>query len=527
VTFDPVLDAFGNPLPDGSKVAVSTANNVALRNGVFVPSAGGQILNGDASPSGAQYKVLTVEAGAVTATYADQNITAVTAQTREANVVVLQAGASGQVLSSTAIGVVAVTLAGLTSAQLAANPTALHADGADRRSMVTITAIRDAAGQRVPDGTLVGVSAANFAGVTPDGCCFIASAGGTIVNGAASNSPNFRAFPVVGGQLVVEYSAQGISVVSGERTATVVAVPLTPSGAVISTRVLGTVAIRLVAPAEATVTTTPVDLFVDGGNRMAQIVITDLLDAGGTPIPDGAKVALTVEPSAAFAAGGSGFLPSAGGRVSSAGVSPGDGAAATNDARFFIFTAAGGHVRVAYESVNRTTGAGLTANVGETKLVNVAVVPASAAGATLSSQAFGVGTINLRGMTSAMASGPVSLPLTGGEGAVTFSGIKDVAGNLVPDGTLVVVTAAHNATVDASGCCFNASVGGTIVDGAASPSSSQFKVFRVMNGSVTVTYSPAGAFAGTARVQLAAGRPDGTIIGNRSLAGGVWAIAVQ
>jgi len=112
----------------------------------------------------------------------------------------------------------------------------------------------------------------------------------------------------------------------------------------------------------------------------------------------------------------------------------------------------------------------------------------------------------------------------GGTGAVTFSGIKDSAGNTVPDGTVVLATVASCATANSTGNCNN-STGGTIVDGTTSSWNSAFKQFTVMNGSITLTYSTAGASVGTATVQLLPAQSDGTGIGSYSLIGGVWAIS--
>jgi hypothetical protein len=156
----------------------------------------------------------------------------------------------------------------------------------------------------------------------------------------------------------------------------------------------------------------------------------------------------------------------------------------------------------------------------------VVVVPADETGAILSTTAYGWGTLHLHGTSSATASGPTSLPLSGGEGTVTFSGIKDSAGNTVPDGTRVVATALDCGTLDENSSCI-LSTGGTLMDGAASPSGVGFRVFTVTGGSVTVTYSTQGAAAGTARIQLAPATPDGAILGSQSLVGGVWPITVE
>jgi hypothetical protein len=59
-----------------------------------------------------------------------------------------------------------------------------------------------------------------------------------------------------------------------------------------------------------------------------------------------------------------------------------------------------------------------------------------------------------------------------------------------------------------------------------SPSSSNFKVISVSGGSVSITYSPTGASAGTAQIQIVPAMPDGTVIGSTSLVGGVWPVTV-
>src|SRR5262249_57272542 len=104
-----------------------------------------------------------------------------------------------------------------------------------------------------------------------------------------------------------------------------------------------------------------------------------------------------------------------------------------------------------------------------------------------------VAAISLRGIPSAVAAGPTSLKL-GSTGSVTFSGIKDAAGNTVPDGTNVLVSAESNAANENG---WIASAGGSIVEGTVSSSTSPFcahyKVLTVIDGSITLTYSTPGA----------------------------------
>jgi hypothetical protein len=108
---------------------------------------------------------------------------------------------------------------------------------------------------------------------------------------------------------------------------------------------------------------------------------------------------------------------------------------------------------------------------------------------------------------------------------ITFTGIKDSAGNTVPDGTLVGITAANGATTDPLTGLANASVGGSIL-GGTSVTFTPFRVFSVINGSVSVMYQPPST-AGIARIQIAPARQSGGIIQSTSLIGAVWTIQVQ
>jgi hypothetical protein len=250
--------------------------------------------------------------------------------------------------------------------------------------------------------------------------------------------------------------------------------------------------------------------------------LSALLDTGGSPVPDGAKVGLTAADQTAITEDGCCYIRSAGGQILTGGTTPGDGTPASNNASFSVFTVAGGRVQAVYSAQ------GIALGVNETRTVQVAVVPVAVdTGAIITNHAYGIGTINLRGTTSSVASGPTTLPLTGGQGTITFGGIKDSAGNTVPDGTLVVVTASDFVTLDPITGSYNRSSGGTILGGGVSPSGSNYRVFTVQGGSVSVTYSTAGAASGTAGIQLSPAGRDGGIIGNRTLIGGVWNITLN
>jgi hypothetical protein len=515
VIFKPVLDAFGNQIPDGTTLAVTANPGAVIWGCCGLPSAGGQILSGTSSPSNG-FKVHTVQGGALTVTYADQNVTVTPGQQATANVAVAEVNSSGQVSNSAAVGVAPVLIAGLTSAQGSANPAVVFANGGDYRSTITLTNFRDAAGNPAPDGTQVAVTAVS--GATISGCCGVPSAGGVIEGGQTTFDSRFRAFTVTNGQIVFEYSSQGVSVASGTQTAMVQVVAITPSGIEISSSDLTTVAVQLLAPGSASVSASPADLTANGNLNQTSITITGLKASDGvTPVPDGALVGIGA--GSGIAIFGCCSVSSAGGVISSAGTSPGDGTATSNNANFSKFTVAGGQVVATYSD------AGVLAGVGETKQASIPVVPVSSSGSVLTTTAIALGTVRLHGVTSATSNGPSTMSIAANSSAsITFSGIKDSAGNTVPDGTAVVVTAANGASVN--GCCTVPSSGGTIVDGNSSASGANFKVFTTVNGAVTATYSTSGASVGTARVQILPAKPDGTINGSASLVGGLWAINV-
>ena len=77
------------------------------------------------------------------------------------------------------------------------------------RATVTISNIRDSAGQLVADGTMLVVTTNNCAIRQPGNNACFTSVGGVIIGGqVVSSNSLLRAFPVQNGQVVFEYSAQ-------------------------------------------------------------------------------------------------------------------------------------------------------------------------------------------------------------------------------------------------------------------------------------------------------------------------------
>jgi hypothetical protein len=513
VRFEHILDTHGNPLPEGSKVVVTAANNNTWTSCCYVGSAGGVIVNGDPSPTGG-FKVFTINGGGVDVTYGNQGLVSGPGETKTANIVLAQSGANGERLDMTALGIVPVLTVGTTTAQLSASPSAMYADGTDFRSTITIASIKDSRGRLVPDGTLVGVSAVNNAAFTS--CCYVGSAGGVIIGGTpAPNNSNFRIFPVASGQVVVEYSSQGVVVSEGERVASVMVVAANSTGNVISQLVLGSVPVRLLAPASATVSIEPQNVTAFAPSMIAQITIRDIKSSDGLRLPDGSKIGLSAVNNAGFTS--CCYVGSAGGSILSSGTTAGDGVGATNNSNFRIFTIAGGEVHAVWD------GNPIQAGVEELKTANVMVVPADRNGAVLTQRVLGTGPVQINGVTSAVVTAPATLKIPG-TASVTFTAIRDKAGNVVPDGTPVAVTVANNATF--SSCCYNGSIGGSITNGNPSPSGVIWKWYSVQNGSITVEYSTQGVSSApsTVRIQMVPATRDGTAYGQRSLNGGVAAI---
>ncbi|MEO8379455.1 MAG: carboxypeptidase regulatory-like domain-containing protein [Acidobacteriota bacterium] len=515
VRFEHILDTQGNPLPDGSYVVVSAASSTVIAGCCYVGSIGGQILNGTPSPT-ANFKVFTITNGGIDVLYGNQGIISSPTETKTANVVLAQAGASGERLSQQALGIVPVQTVGTASAQVMASPAVIFADGNDHRATITISDIKDLLGRAVPDGTLIGVSAKSS--VAFIGCCYIGSQGGTILGGTtATNNSGFQVFPVTNGQVVVQYSSQGMSV-TDERIANVTVVAINGQSQVISIQAIGTAPVRLVGPMSVTVAVSPADLTAHAPGQLSQVTLSNLKSAEGLPLPDGTKVGIAVNSSASFV--GCCYIGSVGGTILSGGTLPDDGTPAANNGNFKVFTVTGGEVHAVYD------GTAIAAGNNEVKVANVQVVPVSSTNDVLTIRALGVAPIRINGVASAIGSGPATLRMPG-TAAVTFTNIRDAAGHIVPDGTAVAATVTNSATF--TGCCYNGSSGGTILNGNASPSGAIWKWFTVTGGTISIEYSTQGVTAATpntTRIQLVPARNDGTAYGGATLSGGLFAITL-
>ena len=174
-------------------------------------------------------------------------------QIQTANVVLLPSYADGTLLSSTVMGAVPIGVAGLTSAVGSSSPVSTFADGGDHRTTITISGLKDAVGQSVPDGTAIATSANFCFARNSNGGC-IGSAGGQIIGASvAPFDSSARIYTVTNGQIVFPYSSQGVSVATGSQTATVQVQTVTPQGGQISSSAVATIPVQLLSPGSAVV----------------------------------------------------------------------------------------------------------------------------------------------------------------------------------------------------------------------------------------------------------------------------------
>ena len=117
--------------------------------------------------------------------------------TNTARVQIVPADDENRTIGSSAIAVAEVKLAGVSEATIAAPDAA----GAGETIDFTITDIRDALGNLVPDGTKVGVTVRNY-GTAYNGHS-VSSAGGSIIGGEdCANNSHFRIFTVENGEVI-------------------------------------------------------------------------------------------------------------------------------------------------------------------------------------------------------------------------------------------------------------------------------------------------------------------------------------
>ncbi len=490
----------GLNLPDGTKVGVTAVNHGTNYNGHPVGSAGGSIIGGESS-NYSGFKVFTIQNGKVTVTYSDSGIVYGPGITNTARIQLVPANDQNHITSFNAISVAEVQLAGISTGSFILSQASVIADGSANTVHFTLTDIRDALGNLVPDGTKVGVTAVNH-GTNYNGHP-VSSAGGSIIGGENSNYSGFKVFTVQNGRVEGEYSTGSI-VVSGQetKTARLQAVVAMPNNHIGSFSSFAVTPIILSAPFSdaSEVVVSPGSIVADGGNNTVQITFLNLRDALGNLVPDGTKVGVTAVNHGTNYNGHP--VSSAGGSII--------GGENSNYSGFKVFTVQNGKVTVTYSDSGIVLGPGIT------KTARIQLVPANDQNHITSFNAISVAEVQLAGIsTGSFILSQASVIADGSANTVhfTLTDIRDALGNLVPDGTKVGVTAVNHGT-NYNGHPVS-SAGGSIIGGENS-NYSGFKVFTVQNGKVEGEYSTgsivvSGQQTKTARLQAVVAMPNNHI----------------
>ena len=190
VTFSNIVNPDGSLVPNGTRVAITAEPS-------FAPSAvGGAISGSTIGPSiDGRFLLFETLGAEVPIFYTPPDLTGLPSGATETGIIQLASvDADGRPVRL--IGRATVTLFGIGSATVLANPTSLLADGVST-SNLTVT-VRDKDGNPVPDGTPVGVTVAPVYSVS--------TAGGTIIDGVTSTAdPRVQIFTTVGGQFTASY----------------------------------------------------------------------------------------------------------------------------------------------------------------------------------------------------------------------------------------------------------------------------------------------------------------------------------
>jgi hypothetical protein len=268
---------------------------------------------------------------------------------------------AGNPLASTSVNFTTLLAPGTTnlpiSATVTPNPPLLFANGLTT-SQVTISNIRNTSGALVPNGTIIGVSAApDFSGL-----------GGTISGPSVGTSVDgrFLLFSTFGAQVTVTYTSpnlvdQGFSS-TGQGFIQAVSVDLDtrPVG------FIGSGGVTLSGPSSALGSANPTSLVVNGLlTATSTITFSQIKDGSGNLVPDGTRVGIRVAslfnnsliPEAGGGGGGTGGSASVDigsawngtGTLVPAGTIVG-GSASSVDPNVRIFTTVGGQISVTYQS---------------------------------------------------------------------------------------------------------------------------------------------------------------------------------
>lgn len=498
VTLTGLVDALGRPLPDGARVAVTAENWFRASDGSCCNSSfGGAILGGDPVPNDGRFRSFLVNGGTVTFTYSNAGLVLDRGATATTVIAILPATGNGSRIGNTPFAEARIVQGGLTTATIAATPASTVADGARRPVAVAVTNLRDALGNFVPDGTRIALTAENWFRRSDGGCCNN-SAGGLFLDGVATpNDGRFRTYTVTNGRVDATYSAESVPLLTpGDVRSVVIAATVANTANSRATQTPfaeGAVAVSSVVAAQAVAS--PPTLYADRQARTSVVTVSGITDAQGVPVPDGAKVAISASNFYRASDGGC-CNNSAGGTMLG-------GEATPNDGNFRTYTVSGGAVTATYSN------SGLFVDTANTAPVVLAVVPATPTANRIGNRPLAEASITLAGADSATFVGPATVS-PGGSLSLTLTNLRDTAGNLIPDGARVAITAANWYNRD--GSFGNGSAGGSLSGGVGTPNDGNFRTYTVSGGQVTFTVAaPATANVNSVISVLSA---DGS--GNRS-----------
>jgi hypothetical protein len=516
-TITGITDGLGLPAPDGTKIAVTVQQiGVSAPDGSGnVASAGGTIVNGTATPNDSRFRTFEVQGGQVQVVYSTQGVELPVRQTATARLQLLPAAPNGDRIGFTAFIVADITLTGYQTAATTVTPPSAVADGLPKTVTVRLTGIRDTAGNPVPDGARVAVTAQQIGVSTPDGAANVASAGGTITNGAETpNDSRFRTFVVESGAVDILYDPAGVLLSAGQTaTANVQVLPARPSGDRIGFQAFAVAAVALsaVTTSPQQIAVVPPSVLADSADNRVTVTVSGIRDAAGRPAPDGTRVAATVQQI--------GVTAPEGGNVESAGGTIVGGEGTPNDSRFRTFVVQNGQVAIVYS----TTGVAAAVRTPMTARLQLLPATGTGIGDRIGFTAFAVAPITLAAYQTADVSGPGTLA-PNGAATYTVANIVDTSGNPVPNGSRIAVTAQQIGVDAPDGSGNVASAGGTVLNGRVTGNDSRFRTFTVANGSVEVEFQAPPTAGGTSVLQLLPALPSDDRIGLRAFA--VKSIAV-
>lgn len=467
--------------PDGTRFAATAGLWYRLIDGGYHNGSAGGTVIGDPTPNDGSFRSFTAVGGEVAVPYSDAGLLADFGSPREVVVALLPADASGnRVGSTTPVGEARILLGALDSAStLPQQPTTI-ADGVDRPILVDVNSVRDNFGNRITDGLRIAATAGAYYR-RDDGGYHNGSFGGTLSGGDVTpNDGSFRTYALVNGAAQLTYSAVDRTLDSPNTAVAVVALTVAnDNNSRVTTRPFGEGTLMLSAPSadSVQVSVVPSQLAATSADNRSVITVRGLTDAGGRPVPDGTRIA--VSPLTFYRLSDGGYHNgSFGGSILGGDVSP-------NDGNFRSFVVHDGEVTFTYSN------AGLVLGRGETATTVISILPAYGNGSRIGNRPFAEARITQAGVTSAtIVTTPASTIADGTRRpvAVAVTNIRDALGNPVPDGTRIALTASAWYRRSDGGYS-NGSTGGSIIDGQTATNDGSFQIFSVMGGRVDATYS--------------------------------------